>query len=108
MRLHFKAALLSAFVLPGLGQVIKQEKVKGIILIVLTNIFILVAMVVVIQGMKQVVAGMQVTGAGALPQARGMLQLQSPAGRWLLSSFVALWVYSVADALFAAGKSGDA
>ena len=107
MKLHIKAALLSAFVLPGLGQFIKGDRVKGTILIVLVNIFILAALFFVLQGMGELLATARFSGMAAAEQVMAALESgKGPAVRVILAAFFALWVYGVVDALVAKGPEG--
>lgn len=99
MKLNVKAALLSAFVLPGLGQVVRGERVKGLILIALANIFLLAALVLVLKGMGPVLLEAKLAG-GADPNAVSRkLAAGAPAARALLACFAALWCFAVVDAL---------
>lgn len=98
MKNNLKAALLSAFVLPGLGQLYKGDKIKGGILVVLVNFFLLCALFFVMQGAGKLLVTVQLSG-GSVSQALDELQRQSPAVRWLLGGFFLLWIYGVADAL---------
>jgi TM2 domain-containing membrane protein YozV len=101
MRVHVKAALLSAFVLPGLGQLYKGNRVKGVVLILLVNVFLLAALYFVMQGMGELVVKSRVSGTADVAGILDTLQGRSPAARWLLAAFFALWAFAVADALFA-------
>jgi Na+-transporting methylmalonyl-CoA/oxaloacetate decarboxylase gamma subunit len=104
MKFHIKAALLSAFVLPGLGQFIKGDRIKGTILIVLVNIFILAALIFVLQGMGELLASARFSGMAAAEQVMEALESRKgPAVRIILAAFTALWVYGVIDALVARG-----
>ena len=107
MRIHIKAALLSAFVLPGLGQLHKQDRVKGIILILLVNIFLLSALFFVMQGMGQLILDLKISGAADAARVVDALQKKSPAARTLLKVFLVLWAYGVTDALLARGNDRD-
>lgn len=98
MKNNLKAALLSAFVLPGLGQLYKGERVKGGILIALVNVFLLSALFFVMQEAGKLLVSVQLSG-GSMSQALDELQRQSPAVRWLLGGFFLIWIYGVADAL---------
>ena len=104
MKFHIKAALLSAFVLPGLGQFVKGDRIKGTILIVLVNIFILAALVFVLQGMGELLATARFSGMAAAEQVMDALKSgKGPAVRITLAAFTALWVYGVVDALISGG-----
>ena len=100
MKLNIKAALLSAFVLPGLGQVLNGRRLKGFLLIFSVNIFILAALVFVLKGMSHVMLAAR-TGGTVDPQAV-LAQVRHSGGsgpRWLLALFSGIWLYAVIDAL---------
>lgn len=99
MRKNIKAALLSAFVLPGLGQLYKGEKVKGGIMIALVNVFLLAALFLVMQGMGTLLVTARFSGVEAAEQVIEGLKGKGPAVRILLAAFSILWAYGVADAL---------
>jgi hypothetical protein len=99
MKKNIKAALLSAFVLPGLGQLYKGDKVKGGIMIVLVNIFLLVALFLVLQGMGKLLVTANLSGMAAAEQVLEGLKGKSPAVRIIMAAFFVLWAYGVADAL---------
>lgn len=108
MRVNIKAAVLSAFVLPGLGQIVNGKKLKGFLLISLVNVFILVALAFVLKGMGQYLVVMK-TG-GAVDVVTIMEQIRQAGGsgpRWLLAGFFGIWVYAVADALVDRPKVED-
>jgi TM2 domain-containing membrane protein YozV len=104
MKVNYRAALLSAFVLPGLGQIYKGDKVKGLLLIILVNVFLLAAVYMIL---KYAVPLMLTPGTDGKVDARLIIERlhkERPAIRALLSSFCALWLYGWIDA--AVGKSG--
>ena len=109
MNLNIKAAVLSAFVLPGLGQVVNGKKLKGFVLITIVNIFILVALAFVLKGMGNLLVtaqtGSTVDAVAALEQFR---QDSGGTPRLLLVSFLCVWVYAVIDALVDRPKDDDA
>lgn len=97
MHLNLKALLLSALVVPGLGQLYKGEKIKGAIIICLVNIFLLAALFMVLQGaghLLAVNASMRTDPATIIAE----LKEKSPTARWLLAAFCGIWIYGAADA----------
>jgi hypothetical protein len=101
MHLYIKAALLSALVLPGLGQLYKGDRRKGFVLVILVNFFLLAALWLVLQGVGHLVLA---TGSRSdIDATRVLQQLQqhSPMARVLLAGFFGLWLYAVADAAIA-------
>jgi hypothetical protein len=106
MKLNVKAALLSAFVLPGLGQIVRGERVKGGILIALANIFLLGAFFLVLKGMGPVLLEAQLAGSVDPNAVTQKLAAGAPAARVLLACFAALWCFAVVDALVDRRKEG--
>ena len=104
MKIHLKAALLSAFVLPGLGQLYKGDRVKGVILIVLVNIFLLLALVLVLREMAPLILSAKMSGEYDASKVLEHLQTAGPTARFLLAAFCGLWLYGLIDA--ALGKKG--
>lgn len=100
MKIHYKAGLLSAFVLPGLGQIYKGARIKGGIMIGLVNIFLLAALFLVMKGMGTFLVTARLSGMDAAEKALDQLKEKGPEGKILLAAFFTLWAYSVADALF--------
>lgn len=94
-----KAVLLSAFVLPGLGQVSLGYKVRGILLILITTLLTLPALFLFMKGLSVIMA-FKVTG-----EQINAAQLQSALGAYALPAkiviggFIFIWVYSVVDLL---------
>ncbi len=111
MKRNIKAALLSAFVLPGLGQLYKGEKLKGGIMIALVNVFLLAALFLVLQGMGELLVTAKISGMAGAERVIEGLKVKSPAVRVLLAAFFVLWSYGVVDALLrkekGAGKQGN-
>ena len=104
MKIHLKAALLSAFVLPGLGQLYKGEKVKGVIIIVLVNIFLLLALILVLREMAPLILSAKMSGEYDAGKVLEQMQTAGPAAKLLLAAFSGLWLYGLIDA--ALGKKG--
>lgn len=108
MNFNIKAAVLSALVLPGLGQIVNGKKLKGFILITLVNIFILVALVFVLKGMGPLVMTMKSGGPVDAVAVLEQVRLYSGSGpRWLLAVFSGIWLYAVVDALVDRPKEED-
>jgi len=98
MKIHVKAALLSAFVLPGLGQLYKGDRVKGVIIIVLVNIFLLLALVLVLREMAPLILAAKMSGEIDAGKVLKHLQAAGPTARLLLAAFCGLWLYGLIDA----------
>jgi len=104
MKIHVKAALLSALVLPGLGQLYKGDRIKGVLLIVSVNIFIMVALFMLIRYVAPLILSARMNGAFDAKFFLERLHGGGPAVRLLLAAFCGLWMYSWIDA--ALGKKG--
>ncbi len=100
MKLNMKAALLSALILPGLGQIVNGKKLKGFVLIIIVNIFILVALLFVLKGMGQLMITMKMGRTVDMVSLLEQVRRDGGSGpRWLLNGFLGIWVYALFDAL---------
>lgn len=104
MHQNIKAALLSAFLLPGLGQLAKGDRVKGGIFILLVNMFLLGALFMLLRGMGPVLLAARTGGAPDVIKTIETIRQSSPEVRWLLWGFGFLWLVGVLDAAISKGK----
>ncbi len=100
MKLNFKAALLSALVFPGLGQLSKGNRIKGIILFICVNMLLLVVFCLVLQQLLPLL----LAGQGKSPvETTGLLaerlRAHGAAIRIFLGGLIGLWFYGWIDAL---------
>jgi TM2 domain-containing membrane protein YozV len=92
-----KAILLTAFVLPGLGQISLGHKVRGILLIMVTTLLTLPALFLLMKGVSVIMA-FKMSGAEI-----GVEELQTALGAYawpakiVIGSFIFIWVFSVVD-----------
>lgn len=100
---RFKSIALSAFVLPGLGQLYRGRKVKGGAIIMLDNLFILGGLFIALRSAGKVLAAKAGGGMGA-ENLLAAIQTDAPYARWVLAGFVILWAYSVIDAALDRGE----
>lgn len=108
MKIHIKAALMSAFVLPGLGQLYKGSKVKGGALLALVNLFLLVALVMVVQSMGEFLLTARLSGMAAVDQViQGLQAKHGAAVKLALAAFAAIWCFGVVDALTSKAATAD-
>jgi TM2 domain-containing membrane protein YozV len=91
------AVLLSALVLPGLGQLYLGRKARGIAIILLVNLLLLLTVFVLMKGLAPVIASKMISGTFNSQDVLGALQGVSGFARGLLAGFALLWVYSIAD-----------
>jgi hypothetical protein len=103
MRKRIKCMALSAFVLPGLGQLCHGRRLKGGLMILLDNIFILGALFIALRSVgKLMLAGR--TGALDAEKVLAGIQADAPYARWMLGGFLLLWIYGVVDAALDQGE----
>lgn len=100
------ALLLSAFVLPGLGQLYLGRKVKGIAIILIVNLLMLLALFVLLKGLGPVIAAKLASGTIISPnEVLAGLHGVSGFGRALLGAFVLVWGFSVIDVIRGGGEA---
>jgi hypothetical protein len=103
---RWKYVALSAFVLPGLGQFCLGRRLKGGVMILLDNIFILAALYVVVR----CVCKSMLPGQGQILDAGKVLagvREDAPYAVWLLGGVLLLWVYGVVDAALDKGSGNN-
>ncbi|HKZ16043.1 MAG TPA: hypothetical protein VJ161_01075 [Geobacteraceae bacterium] len=105
MKKNMKAALLSAFIFPGLGQIYKGCRVKGCIVILLANIILLVAFVFAVKGVYQLALSPGFSGTVDPANMMKRLLSETPAFHWLIAIFSCIWLYAVVDALLGNWKN---
>jgi len=103
MKERIKCVALSAFVLPGLGQLCRGRRVKGGIMIVLDNIFILAALFVALRSASKLMLAGRVGPVDAERVLAG-IQADAPYARWMLGGFLLLWIFGVVDAALDKGE----
>ncbi|HZV82301.1 MAG TPA: hypothetical protein VFF53_09045 [Geobacteraceae bacterium] len=101
MQINIKAALLSAFVLPGMGQLYKGDKVKGGVILVFVNIFLLAALFVVMKGMGSFLLTAKISGITEALKVLETVKQNSPHISWLMTGFIVLWFAAIVDAALA-------
>ena len=105
MTLHIKAMLLSAFLLPGIGQLYKGEKLKGAVFLVLVNMFLLAALFLVMKKMGSFLLTARVAGPDEALKLLDTITRSSPEIGWLLAGFTLLWGFAVVDAAIVKKRS---
>jgi hypothetical protein len=105
MTLHIKAMLLSAFLLPGIGQLYKGEKLKGAVFLVLVNMFLLAALFLVMKKMGSFLLTARVAGPEEALKLLDTITRSSPEIGWLLAGFTLLWGFAVVDAAIVKKRS---
>jgi hypothetical protein len=100
---RLKCVALSAFVLPGLGQLCLGRRLKGGVMILLDNVFILAALYIALRSIGK----LMLAGRGQPLDAEKLLagvRADTPYAIWVLGAFLLLWVYGVVDAALDKGE----
>lgn len=100
MRPPLKAFLLSALVFPGLGQLYKQDRRKGIIIILLANLLLAMALLTGVMALSQEYMTSVYPEAISVAKLRVLLLgvLSRPLFYIPAGIFLALWGFAAADA----------
>ena len=101
MNKKLTALLLSALVLPGLGQLYLGRKMVGGILLALVNLVLLLALFVLLRALSPVIAAQIAGGAISITPADIMKSLDGASGfgKAVLGAFFILWTFSIVDLL---------
>lgn len=101
MNKKLTALLLSALVLPGLGQLYLGRKAVGGIILVIVNLILLLALFVLLKGLSPVIASQIAGGAVVISPSEVMKALDgvSGFGKAVLAAFFIVWAVSVVDIL---------
>jgi hypothetical protein len=101
MNRKLKALLLSALVLPGLGQLYLGRKIVGGTILVLVNLVLLLALFVVLRGLSPVIASHIAGGAVSITSSDILKSLEGETGfgKIVLAAFFVVWAFSVVDIL---------
>jgi hypothetical protein len=94
---RIKYVALSAFVLPGLGQLCLGRRVKGGVMILLDNVFILAALYIALRSVGKLMLAGRGGGLDAEKVLAGV-RVDAPYAVWVLGGFLLLWIYGVVDA----------
>jgi TM2 domain-containing membrane protein YozV len=106
MKQNVKAALLSAFILPGVGQIFLGRRLKGGILILLVSILLLALFVLALVGFRDLIQAYSVSGGADSAVIRAHLRGWLPAVLLLGGALAAVWIYGIVDALRGDGGEG--
>ena len=99
MNRKMTALLLSALVLPGLGQLYLGRKAVGGIVIVLINLILLLALFVLLKGLSPLIASQIAVGAVSISPSDVLKALDgvSGFGKAVLAAFFLVWAFSLVD-----------
>ncbi|MEA5114081.1 MAG: hypothetical protein VB050_08625 [Geobacteraceae bacterium] len=107
MKDNVKAALLSAFVLPGVGQLYRGKHLKGGVLIILVTILLIATFIYVVCAVHGVVNAPKLPGQVPADTFAALPGRLKPGLRWLGGAFLCIWIYGVVDALLDRGQRDD-
>jgi hypothetical protein len=108
MSRRIRALLMTALLVPGLGQLYLGRTARGIALIALTNLLLLLALVVLLKGTAPAVAARFASGAVSPADIMAGLAGVAWYGRALLAAFALVWAVAMADILVRGdGDSGQ-
>ena len=101
MNRKLTALLLSALVLPGLGQLYLGRKMVGGIILVLVNLVIILALFVLLRGLSPVIASQIAGGAVSITPTEVMKALDGATGfgKAVLAAFFVVWTFSIVDVI---------
>ncbi len=101
MNRKITALLLSAFVLPGLGQLYLGRKVAGGVLLLIVNILIILSLFVLLRGLSPVIAARIAGGGISITPTEVLTALEGATGfgKTVLASFFMVWAFSIVDVL---------
>ncbi len=103
MRFSVKAFLLSAFVFPGLGQLYKQDRKKGVLLLVAANLLLALLLLVTVMVLSQEYMTSIYPAVLNAENFRGLLKqiILRPLFYLPAAFFLAIWGFSAMDAALA-------
>ncbi len=104
MKDNMKAALMSALILPGVGQIYRGSRLKGGLMVLSVTILLMTAFIVGAMAMQDALRGTVASGAVDAAEIAGRLRAWLPAVYWLGGGLLCLWIYGVADAFLAGDK----
>lgn len=109
MRPTLKAFLLSALVFPGLGQLYKQDRRKGIVLILMANLTLALVLLTGVMALSQEYMTAVYPEALTAEKLRVLLLavLSRPLFYLPASLFLALWGFAAADAALSPVSSSE-
>lgn len=92
-----RALLLNALVLPGLGQLYLGSKLKGVAILLLVNLFLLLALFVLLKAASPIIVAQMTSGRISPEELLSVLEGVTGYGRSLLVAFVLVWGYALFD-----------
>lgn len=101
MKKKVTALLLSALVLPGLGQLYLGRKIVGGIIILLVNLVLILGLFVLLRGLSPLIAAQIAGGAVSITPSEVLKALDGATGfgKGVLAAFFMVWTFSLVDIL---------
>lgn len=101
MKRKWIALLLSAFVLPGLGQLYLGRRLVGGIIIAIINLVLLLALFVLLKGLSPVIASRIAAGSVSITPSEVLQAIEGVSlfGKGVLAAFFLVWAFSLTDIL---------
>lgn len=100
MRKYILSPICSAFVVPGLGQVLNQNLVKGIVIMGIVFILIIGSTIHIALTLKSVIQKMPPGLSSPEKILEMFMQQDLHVLGYFIIAFAVIWVYSVADAFW--------
>ena len=109
MRPTFKAFLLSALVFPGLGQLYKHDRRKGIILLFAANLLLALLVLAGVMVLSEIYMTSVYPEALNADNLRPLMRQVAARPLFYIPAtlFLAVWAFAAADALLAAIPSSE-
>jgi TM2 domain-containing membrane protein YozV len=107
MKENVKAALLSALVLPGVGQFYRGRTVKGGILVALVSVMLLIFIVLAVLAVQDILHVVRITGTIDAVALAESLRGRVPSFLWLGGVLFCVWTYGVVDAFLGSASGSE-
>ena len=106
MKKAIAAPLCSAFIIPGLGQVLNKDVKKGLLLLGGVFLLFIIGIIKMVQLVKAILKPGNLETLSP-DEMMAIIRMEDPSLLWvILAVFAALWLYSVIDA-FLKGRKID-
>jgi len=107
MKRKWIALLLSALVMPGLGQLYLGRRLVGGVVIAIVNLILLLALFVVLKGLSPLIASRIAAGSVSVAPSEVLQAIEgvSGFGKAVLGAFFLVWAFSVTDIIRYRGEN---
>jgi hypothetical protein len=104
MKKAYVSSLASAFVIPGLGQVLNQQLKKGCCILLAVLVLFVWGATSLYGFLKSIFSAVGITGAGGESVIDRLRDQDASTLLIILGAFVAVWLFSVLDAFWTGRK----